>query len=235
MSNPVLNEKVLNKIQDYSATEKMTIDGTINKAGLLLLLTCAGAFVGWTMPPMFMMISFVATLVLVFLISFKPERASFLSQPYAFLEGTILGSISAMYAMVYPGLVSNALILTVSCLALMLGLYKFRIIRVTERLKSVIMAATMAICLTYFISIIMGFFGSHMPMIHESSPVGIAFSVIVVGVAAFNLLLDFDFIEQAYQRGAPKYMEWYGGFALLVTLVWLYLEILRLLSKLNKK
>lgn len=236
MSNPVLNEKVLNKVQDFGATEKMTIDGTINKSGILMLLACAGAAIGWSgFSPILLIGSFIATLVLVFAISFKPERAAFLSQPYAFMEGLILGSISSMYAFKYPGLVSNALILTISCLALMLGLYKFRIIRVTDRLRSTIMIATMAICLTYVISLILSFFGTQIPMIHEGSTTGIIFSVLVVGVAAFNLLLDFDFIEQAYNRGAPKYMEWYGGFALLVTLVWLYLEILRLLSKMNRK
>ncbi|MFZ3231171.1 MAG: Bax inhibitor-1/YccA family protein [Pseudobdellovibrio sp.] len=236
MANPVLNEKVLDRVQDYSATEKMTIDGTVNKTGLLILLTIVGAVIGWNSPsPMLMIMFLIATLVLVFMISRKPERAAVMSQPYALMEGMILGAISSFYSAVYPGIVSNALMLTLSCLAIMLGLYKFKIIRVTERFKSVLMAATMAIGVTYLISMIMGFFGTHLPMIHESSPVGIAFSVIVVGVAAFNLLLDFDLIEQAYQRGSPKYMEWYGGFALLVTLVWLYLEILRLLSKLNKK
>lgn len=236
MSNPVLNEKTLNKIQDFGATEKMTMEGTINKSGILILLTVAGAYIGWNTPSPFMLIgSFIATLVLVLLISFKPERAAYLSQPYALMEGMILGTISSMYSVLHPGIVSNALILTISCLALMLGLYRFKIIRVTEKLKSVIMGATLAICATYVISMIMGFFGSSIPMIHESSPMGIGFSVLVVGVAAFNLLLDFDFIEQAYQRGAPKYMEWYGGFALLVTIVWLYLEIIRLLSKMNKK
>ncbi|MBC7464441.1 MAG: Bax inhibitor-1/YccA family protein [Bdellovibrio sp.] len=236
MSNPVLNEKTLNKIQDFGATEKMTMEGTMNKSGLLILLTIAGAYIGWNTPsPLMLIVSFIATLVLVFLISFKPERAAYLSQPYALMEGMILGTISSMYSVRYPGIVSNALMLTISCLVLMLGLYRFKIIRVTEKVKSVIMGATLAICLTYVVSMIMGFFGSSIPMIHESSPMGIGFSVLVVGVAAFNLLLDFDFIEQAYQRGAPKYMEWYGGFALLVTIVWLYLEILRLLSKLNKK
>ena len=135
----------------------------------------------------------------------------------------------------YPGIATNAMILTLSCLVLMLGLYKFKIITVTEKLRSVIMAATLAIGVTYLISMVMGFFGSQIPMIHESSPIGIGFSVIVVGVAAFNLLLDFDMIERAQMQGSPKYMEWYGAFALLVTLVWLYLEMLRLLGKIQKK
>lgn len=240
MSNPVLNEKSLQRIQqqarDFSATETMTIDGTINKTGLLILLTIAGAIVGWnSMSFGLMIVLLLVNLGLVFMISRQPQRASFLSQPYALIEGFVLGSISSLYSVRYPGIVSNALMLTIGCLVFMLALYKFKIIQVTERFKSIMMVAMMAIMATYFISMIMGFFGSQIPMIHESSPIGIGFSLVVVGVAAFNLLLDFDLIEKAYQQGAPKYMEWYGGFALLVTLVWLYLEILRLLSKLNKK
>jgi uncharacterized YccA/Bax inhibitor family protein len=236
MANPVWNEKTVSKIQDAAGAGQMTIDGTINKSGLLVLLTIGGAVLGWgAFSPILLIASVVATLILVFMISRKPERAAYLSQVYAVAEGLILGSISFMYSLRYPGIVSNALMLTLSCLVLMLGLYKFRIIKVTDKLKSIVMGATLAIALTYFVSIILSFFGSSVPMIHESSPVGIGFSILVVGVAAFNLLLDFDFIEQAAAKGAPKYMEWYGGFALLVTLVWLYLEILRLLSKINKK
>jgi len=236
MSNPVLNEKVLNRIQDFGATEKMTIDGTIHKSGFLILLTILGATFGWNVPSMGIAVIFmIAAIVLVIMISRKPERATFLSQPYALMEGFILGTISSSYAIFQPGLISNALILTLSCLALMLGLYRFRIIQVTDRFRSVMLVATMAIAVTYLVSMIMGFFGAGIPMIHQGTTAGIIFSLVVVGVAAFNLLLDFDLIEQAYNQGAPKYMEWYGGFALLVTLVWLYLEILRLLSKMNKR
>ena len=175
----------------------------------------------------------IVALIMSLLIIFGPHRAPYLSQPYAFCEGLLLGAISSVYAAKYPGIVSNAMLLTLSCLGLMLVLYRLKIIRNTERFRSVIMTATMAIGVTYLINMVMSFFGTSIPMIHKSTPMGIGFSVVVVGVAAFNLIVDFDFIEQAHS--APKYMEWYGAFALLVTLVWLYLEILRLLSKINKK
>jgi uncharacterized YccA/Bax inhibitor family protein len=236
MANPAFSEKALNRISTLSDTSKMTIHGTINKTGFLLLFVIAGATLGWDSQSSLLLISsFIANLVLAMLIIFGPQRAPYLSQTYALSEGILLGSISSMYANLYPGIVSNALLLTISCLGVMLMLYRFKVIQVTDKLRSIIMTATIAIAVTYFISMIMGFFGSSIPMIHQSTPIGIAFSVIVVGVAAFNLLLDFDMIERANAQGAPKFMEWYGGFALLVTLVWLYLEILRLLSKLNRK
>ena len=236
MANPAFNEKVLNKIRDSEDVSRMTIDGTINRAGLLILLTIAGAVLGWDLRSFPMLIvSVIINLILAFMIISKPDRAPTLAPIYAISEGILLGSISSVYSLRYPGIVSNAMILTLSCLALMLGLYKFKIITVTDKLRSVIMGATMAIGVTYLINMIMGFFGSQIPMIHESSTLGIGFSILVVGVAAFNLLLDFDMIERAYNQGSPKYMEWYGGFALLVTLVWLYLEMLRLVSKLDRK
>lgn len=236
MSNPALNEKTLNKLQDVAGVEKMTIEGTINKSGILILLTIAGAYYGWTLNnPLILIGSLIVNLIVALIVIFKPHTAPMLSPVYAVSEGLLLGAISAMYAVKYPGIVTNALMLTMCCLMLMLAFYKFRIIRVTEKLRSVIMVATLAIGVVYMVNLVMGFFGTSVPMIHEASPMGIGFSLVVVGVAAFNLLLDFDMIEQAHLRGAPKYMEWYCGFALLVTIVWLYLEILRLLSKLNKK
>ena len=240
MSNPALNEKVLTKIRDTSRlsgdVSRMTLEGTINRAGLLILLTIAGGILGWSTQSTVLLIgSLILSLIMVFLIVFKPERAPSLSPVYAVSEGILLGSISALYSRQYPGIVSNAMILTMSCLMIMLGLYKFKIIKVTEKFRSVLMAAMFAIMITYLINMVMGFFGTNIPMIHEGSTAGIFFSVVVVGVAAFSLLLDFDMIEQAYTQGSPKYMEWYGGFALLVTLVWLYLEILQLLNKLNRK
>lgn len=238
MSSPALNEKFMTKLSSFASddTSKMTIHGTINKTGILLMLTVLGALIGWNVQsPILLIGGLIVGLVCSLLIIFGPQRAPSLSPVYALSEGLLLGSISATYSFMYPGIVSNALLLTLSVLGIMLGLYRFRIIRVTEKTRSVIMAATLAIALTYLIEMVMSMFGSGIPMIHQSGTYGIAFSVIVVGVAAFNLLLDFDMIEQAQLRGAPKFMEWYGGFALLLTLVWLYLEILRLLSKMNKK
>ncbi len=236
MSSPALNEKIWNRVKDVTTEGAMTIEGTINKSGILILLTIAGAALGWNLNSGFILFStLIINLILSLVIIFKPPTASYLSQPYAVIEGLLLGSISSVYAMKYPGIVTNTLFATLSCFVVMLALYRFRIIRVTEQFRTVIMVATGAIAVTYLINMVMSFFGTSLPMIHEASTAGIIFSVVVVGVAAFNLMLDFDMIEQAQARQAPKYMEWYCGFALLLTLVWLYLEILRLLSKLNRK
>jgi uncharacterized YccA/Bax inhibitor family protein len=236
MANPAFNEKVWNRLTDVTTTETMTIEGTVNKSGILILLTIVGAYFGWNaLSPVILFGSLIVSFILSLVIIFSPSKATFLSQPYAFIEGILLGSISSVYAMKYPGIVSNTLFATVGCFVLMLVLYRTKIIRVTEKFRTVIIVATGAIALTYIVNMVMGFFGSGVPMIHEASPVGIAFSVIVTGIAAFNLMLDFDMIEQAQARQAPKYMEWYCGFALLVTLVWLYMEMLRLMSKLSKK
>ena len=142
---------------------------------------------------------------------------------------------SDLYQIKYPGLVSNALFLTIGCLLAMLVLYRTRLIRVGDKFRSILLSATIAIALTYLVDIVIGFFGHTIPFINDGSSLGIAFSLLVVGIAAFNLLLDFDLIEKLTDQDAPQYMEWYAGFALLVTIVWLYLEILRLLAKLNRK
>lgn len=236
MANPAFNEKTLQRMREYAGSGSMTIHGTINKTGILLLCLIAGAVIGWGSQSALLVVgSMIGAFILSLLVIFNPARAAYLSQAYAVLEGVLLGAISAMYSARFPGIVSNAMIGTISVLGVMLALYRFNVVRNSEKFRTVIMGATMAIGITYLVDMVMSFFGTHVSMIHESSPMGIAFSVVVVAVAAFNLILDFDFIEQAEQQNAPKYMEWYGGFALLVTLVWLYLEILRLLSKMNKK
>jgi uncharacterized YccA/Bax inhibitor family protein len=153
---------------------------------------------------------------------------------YAVLEGLFLGALSAVYEARYEGIVINAVALTFGTLAVLLAAYSSGLVRPSENFKLGIVAATGAIGLVYLVSIALSFFGWSMPYIHGSGPIGIAFSVFVVAVAAFNLVLDFDFIEHGAASGAPKYMEWYGAFGLLVTLVWLYLEILRLLSLLRQ-
>lgn len=233
MANPALNEKVLKNAHEFVGESRMSLNGTINKTGFLLLIAAFGASLGWGLQSTEILIgSFVVALILSFLIIFKPERAAYLSQTYAFAEGLILGSISYVYSQKYPGIASNAMFLTLGCLFVMLGLYRFKIIRVTERFRSIVVSATMAIALVYVVQLVMSMFGSSgIPMIYQSSAIGIGFSLFVVGLAAFNLLLDFDLIDRMNNEGAPKYMEWYGAFALLLTLVWLYLEILRLLSK----
>jgi uncharacterized YccA/Bax inhibitor family protein len=162
-----------------------------------------------------------------------PKVSPFTSPIYAALEGLFLGAISAVFEAMYSGIVVQAVCLSIGVLAVMLFLYSTGIIRATEKFKIGVIAATGAVCLVYLVSMVVSLFGSHVPYIHESGPVGIGFSLVVVVIAALNLILDFDFIEQGARHQAPKYMEWYGGFSLLVTLIWMYLEILRLLSKIR--
>ena len=232
MANPALNEKVLKNAQELVGESRMSLNGTINKTGFLLVIATLGASLGWGLQSTEVLIgSLLVALVLSVLIIFKPERAAYLSQIYAFAEGILLGSISYVYSGQYPGIASNAMFLTIGCLFVMMGLYRFKIIQVTERVRSIIVSATLAIAVVYLVQMVMSIFGSTIPMIFESSAVGIGFSLVVVGIAAFNLLLDFDLVDRLNAQGAPKYMEWYCAFSLLLTLVWLYLEILRLLSK----
>jgi uncharacterized YccA/Bax inhibitor family protein len=219
----------------------MTIQGTVNKTALALLILMATASYTWNLGvgdarvPAFTMVGLLGGLVLAMVTIFKKEWAGTTTPMYAALEGLALGGISATFEARYPGLVSQAVFLTFGTLGALLLAYRSGVIKATENFKLGIFAATGGIALVYLINFVMSFFGSGIPMIHSSGTVGIVFSVIVVGVAALNLVLDFDFIEQGAERGAPKYMEWYGAFGLLVTLVWLYLEILRLLSKLQER
>jgi uncharacterized YccA/Bax inhibitor family protein len=181
------------------------------------------------------MVGVIGGLIAAMVTIFKKEWAATTTPIYAGLEGLALGGISAVFEARFPGLVSQAVFLTFGTLGALLLAYRSGLIRATENFKLGVFAATGGIAVIYLINFVMSFFGSSIPMIHSSGTVGIVFSVIVVGVAALNLVLDFDFIEQGAKRGAPKYMEWYGAFGLLVTLVWLYLEILRLLAKLQER
>ena len=193
MANPALSEKVFGKVTDLTSDSKMTIEGTINKTGILLALAVAGACAGWGAQSAALVFGAVVVGFVVGLaVIFGPQRAPVLAPMYALLEGVALGAISSMYAEMYAGIVTNALILTFSCLFLMLALYRFQIIRVTDQLRSVVTVATMAIGLTYLVDMILRWVWHPIPMINDSTPLGIGFSVLVVGVAAFNLLLDFD-------------------------------------------
>jgi uncharacterized YccA/Bax inhibitor family protein len=172
---------------------------------------------------------------LAIFITFKPEKAPTLVPIYAVVEGVALGVISMIFEQMYPGIVVQAVFLTFGTLGALLLAYKSGLIQATENFKLGIVAATGGIAIMYIINMVMGFFGSGIGMITSSSPMGIGFSAVVVIIAALNLVLDFDFIEEGAEMGAPKYMEWYGAFGLLVTLIWLYLEILRLLAKLQDR
>jgi uncharacterized YccA/Bax inhibitor family protein len=177
----------------------------------------------------------VAGLVLALVTMFKPVWSPYTAPAYAVAEGLVLGSFSRLMELTYPGIVTQAVALTLAISFSMWGLYRFRLIQVTDRFRTVITAATLGIFLVYLVSGLMALFGgSGLGLVHGATPLGIVFSLIVVGVAAFNLMLNFDFINRVSSYGAPKFMEWYAAFGLAVTIVWLYIEILHLLTKLRR-
>ncbi|WP_109831550.1 Bax inhibitor-1/YccA family protein [Reichenbachiella versicolor] len=242
--NPTLGVDTFTSVsRSVEETETMTISGTVNKTVLLGLLVFASAGITWnrfysTMDfgsvQGFVMGGAVIGLVLGIVIAFKKTTAPYLAPVYAVAEGLMLGGISAFMEMTYPGIVLQAVSLTFGVLFGLLALYKMKVIQATENFKLIVASATMGIGFCYLISFIGRFVGFEMPLIHDSGTFGIVFSLIVVAVAALNLVMDFDFIEEGEKVGAPKYMEWYGAFGLMVTLIWLYIEILRLLSKLRR-
>ena len=223
----------------------MSINGTVNKTAALLVLCLITAIFAWAQVStpagvanagVYVWGGAIGGLVLAFVTIFKKEWAPVTAPLYALVEGFFLGAISAMYEAQFGGIVFQAVMLTFGTLAGLLLAYRSGLIKVTEKFRLGIVAATGGIALLYLVNIGMNMFGMQgMGFIHEGSTVGILFSVGVVIVAALNLVLDFDFIEKGAAAGAPKYMEWYAAFGLLVTLVWLYLEILRLLSKLQSR
>jgi len=226
-------------------SEVMTLNGTVNKTGILLLLTVLTAAYSWsqvdfgmgTQPSgafsVYLWGGLIGGLVFALATIFKKEWAPVTAPLYALSEGLFLGAISAMYNHVFDGIVQQAVLLTIGTLFAMLMAYRSGLIKATEKFKTGVIAATGGIALVYLATIILRFFNIEIPLIHESGMIGIGFSLFVVVIAALNLVLDFDLIETGVEQRAPKYMEWYGGFALLVTLVWLYIEFLRLLSKLR--
>lgn len=255
-SNPALNANVFSQARGAWSGASMTIQGTVNKTFILLFLVVISASWVWgkimpaassfgTMEPAvhqppamvgpLMLLGLIGGFIAAMVTVFKKEWAGITAPIYALLEGLVLGSISAIFEMQYPGIVIQAVALTFGTLFCLLGAYKSGLIKPTENFKLGIVAATGAICLIYFVSWIMSFFGVHFGMIYGSGPIGIGFSLVVVTIAALNLVLDFDFIEQGAAMGAPAYMEWYGAFGLMVTLIWLYIEILRLLAKLRER
>lgn len=240
-SNPAFSEKIYQNEASIATGEGvMTIQGTVNKAITLFVLIFGSAIFTWSLydPEVgsvnpITWVGLVGGMIAAFVTIFNPKIARITAPIYAVLEGLFLGGISALFDAYAPGIASIAIALTFGVLFSMLFLYKARIINVTEKLKAGIMTATSAIFFVYLVSWILGIFDIYLPMIHSGGPMGIGFSLFVVGLAAFNLLLDFDFIEKGARNGAPKHMEWFGAFGLMLTLVWLYLELLRLLSKLS--
>ena len=247
--NPTLTEKIFDKSlhDNANAVGVMSVRGTMNKFGFLLLMVMASAMYVWNVyaegntntATTLMIAGAIGGLVLALVVMFKPQWAGYITPAYGILEGLFIGGISAffnaMFTNSYPNIILHAVGLTLGVAVAMFFLYNFRIITVTNKLRSIIMSATMGIGLFYLIVWISGMFGFEMGFAFDSSPLSIGISLFIVCIAALNLLLDFDAIEKAAEMGAPKYMEWYGAFGLLVTLVWLYLEMLKLLSKLNSK
>lgn len=226
------------------AAQRMTLGGTVNKTGILLILCLATASIVWNRffesgnPASIMgllWLGLIGGLGAAIVTMFKRQWAAITAPLYALLQGLVLGGISAIFEAQYPGIVIQAIGLTFGTLGVLLFAYKSGWIKPTENFRLIIVAATGGIAILYLISFIMGFFGSSIGFIHSNGLFGIGFSLFVVAIAALNLVLDFDFIEAAAEQGAPKYIEWFGAFSLMVTLIWLYLEILRLLAKLRSR
>jgi uncharacterized YccA/Bax inhibitor family protein len=239
--NPALHADTFSRAPAMPGAEQMTLGGTVNKTALSLFILLIAASYIWNRGaadpalPVWILGSVIGGLIVAIATSFKKTWAPITTPVYAALEGVALGGISVIFESQYPGIVSQAVFLTFGTLAALLLAYRSGLVRATENFKLGIFAATGGIALLYLASFVLGFFGISVPLIHSSGTWGILFSMFVVVIAALNLVLDFDFIETGVERGAPKYMEWYGAFGLLVTLVWLYLEILRLLAKLQSR
>ncbi|WP_407354448.1 Bax inhibitor-1/YccA family protein [Luteimonas sp. R10] len=248
--NPALKESTFLDLGSGTVVsrpgEVMTLNGTVNKTGVLLLLTVLTAAFAWSqaltptgeLAPGFGLYVWggaIGGLVIALVTIFKKQWAPVTAPLYALVEGFFLGAISAMYNQRFEGIVMQAVMLTFGTLFALLFAYRTGLIKATENFKLGVVAATGGIFLVYMATIVLGFFGINMPMIHDNGIVGIGFSLFVIVIAALNLVLDFDFIETGVEQGAPKYMEWYGAFGLIVTLIWLYIEFLRLLSKLQSR
>jgi len=229
-----------------SNAQAMSLNGTVNKTGLLLLLAIMTAAFAWQasidgygqMLPagrIYLLGGAIGGFILAMVTIFKQQWAPVTAPLYALVEGLFLGAVSAMYEARFDGIVLQAVMLTFGTLLALLFAYRSGLIRATENFKLGVVAATGGIALIYLATIVLGLFGINIPYLHESGLIGIGFSLFVVVIAALNLVLDFDLIETGIEHGAPKYMEWFGGFALLVTLIWLYVEFLRLLAKLQSR
>jgi len=251
-SNPALGAKTFEEMarSQYGSGDvaaRMTLNGTVNKTGILLV--CAIATAGWTwfqfmqtrqiadvLPEI--MIGAIGGFICALVTIFKKEWSPVTAPAYALLEGLVLGGISAVFELRYPGIAIQAVGLTFGTLFVMLFLYRTGVIKVTDKFRMGVVAATGGIALFYFVAFLLSFAGIRLNGVNGvfgSGVIGIGFSLLVVGIAALNLVLDFDFVEKGVQVGAPKFMEWYGAFGIMVTLVWLYLEMLRLLSKFSRR
>jgi uncharacterized YccA/Bax inhibitor family protein len=239
--NPALREDVFTATRvDGGGT--MTVNGTVNKTGLLLILALATASVSWVLgtgggPGVagWAIGACLAGLVVAVATIVRPRWSPVTAPIYALVEGVVLGLVSMWFEARYEGIAIQAVALTFGVLGAMLVLYKTGVIKVTQRFRAGVLAATLAIAVVYLVALVLGLFGVQVPLLNDASPLGILISLAIVVVAALNLVLDFDLIDRGARSGAPAYMEWYAAFGLLVTLVWLYLELLRLLAKLRER
>jgi uncharacterized YccA/Bax inhibitor family protein len=243
-SNPALNAKTFTDVRRDPNAPVMTLEGTINKSALLLFLVIVPAAWVWaqvratfdqSVAGQWILVGAIGGFVVALVTVFKKEWSPVTAPIYAALEGLALGGLSALFEAKYPGIAMQSVGLTFATLAAMLLAYRSGLIKPTERFKVGVVAATGAIALYYLIGLGLSFFGVAMPFLQGNSTASIVVSGVIVVVAALNLILDFDFIQTGVTGGAPKYMEWYGAFGLMVTLVWLYLEILRLLAKVRSR
>lgn len=242
-SNPVLTDKAFPR--QYEAGETMTMQGTVFKTFLLLALVMLSSLWTWNVfvksgsnpasVSTFMVVGAIGGFILAMITAFKQAWSPVTAPLYAALEGFFIGGISAIMESSFPGIVIQAATLTFGTLAAMLFLYQSKIIQVTDTFKMIVVSATGGIMVAYLLTWVLSFFNIQVPFIYGNGIAGIVFSLFVIGVASLNFVLDFDFIDKAIARGTPKYMEWYGAFALMVTMIWLYIEFLRLLSKLKER
>lgn len=239
-SNPVMTGKVYEKVGTTAAgSSTMTINGTITKIGLMLLLVIAAAAYTWNIvmgadpgkASTLAIVGAIGGFIMALVTIFRPKSSAITAPIYAILEGLFLGAISAIINTRYPGVAFQAVLLTIGTLFTMLFLYRSEIIRATPRFRRGVMMATGAVFFAYMISWIMGLLGMPIGFMHSGGILGIVINLVIIVIAALNLIMDFDFIEKGAQMGAPKYMEWFGAFGLMVTLIWLYIEFLRLLSR----
>ena len=239
-ANPALNSKTFSSTRNISNEQPMTIDGTVNKTALSLLLLMTSAIYTWNnleLSFIYFLPIIISTFVLLLITIFNKRAAPYTVPIYCLLEGGLLGGISAWADAMYPGIANQAICLTFGILAAFLMLYKSKLIAVTDNFRLGIFAATFGIFIVYMLNILLSslFEISFADSLFSNDLQGILFYVFVVGIASLNLVLDFDFIEQGANQGAPKYMEWYGAFGLMITLIWLYIEILNLLMKLRSR
>lgn len=242
-SNPMMSDKMFqnasNKTLDghfmEAQVERMTVQGAINKSFILGIIMLLTALVGFTFAsPIMIWGGAIAGLIIVIIASRKPDLSGTLAPIYAALEGLFVGGISAMYAALFDGIIFQAVSLTMAVFFIMLFIYKTGIIKVTSKFRAGVVMATGAILLVYIANFILSLFGINMPFLHEGGAIGIGISLVIVGIASMNLLLDFDNFDKGEKHGVPAYMEWFFAMGLLITIVWLYIEILRLIAMFSR-